>query len=141
MFLLDTDHIGIIQRRTQPEFDRLQRRIANHPPDAFYTSIVSFHEQVLGWNSYLNQARDSAGVIRGYGMLERVLSDFASAQVLSFDAAAADQFNVFRAGRIRVGTLDLRIAAIAITRDLTVLTRNLADFRQVPGLQVEDWTA
>jgi tRNA(fMet)-specific endonuclease VapC len=37
--------------------------------------------------------------------------------------------------------MDLKIAAIALTRDATVLTRNLKDFSRVPGLRVEDWAA
>jgi len=37
--------------------------------------------------------------------------------------------------------MDLRIAATAMANDFTLLSRNLVDFRQVPGLRVEDWTA
>ena len=44
-----------------------------------------------------------------------------------------------RAQRIRVGTMDLRIASIALSLGATVLTRNLADFQQVPGLLAENW--
>ena len=141
MFLLDTDHIGIIQRRTQPEFGKLWERISRHPPHALYVPIISFHEQVLGWNAYLNRARGAAGIVRAYEMFEQILTDFAAVQVAPFDDAAAVQFDSLRARRVRIATMDLRIAAIAIARDLPLLTRNLADFRQVPTLRVEDWTA
>lgn len=43
--------------------------------------------------------------------------------------------------RLWIRTMDLKIAAIVVSSDAILLTRNLADFRQVPGLQVEDWTA
>jgi tRNA(fMet)-specific endonuclease VapC len=39
-----------------------------------------------------------------------------------------------------VGTMDLKIAAIALSRNATLLSANLADFRQVPRLKVLDWT-
>jgi predicted nucleic acid-binding protein len=43
--------------------------------------------------------------------------------------------------KVRIGTMDLRIASIALANGFTLLTRNLVDFQQVPGLKVEDWTA
>jgi tRNA(fMet)-specific endonuclease VapC len=35
--------------------------------------------------------------------------------------------------------MDLRIAAIALAHDALLLSRNLKDFRKVPGLCVDDW--
>jgi predicted nucleic acid-binding protein len=55
--------------------------------------------------------------------------------------AVAAVFQRLRRARVRVGTMDLKIATIVVSRDATLLSRTLADFRQVPGLQVEDWTA
>jgi tRNA(fMet)-specific endonuclease VapC len=36
--------------------------------------------------------------------------------------------------------MDLRIASIAISYDLILLTRNRKDFSQIPNLLIEDWT-
>jgi tRNA(fMet)-specific endonuclease VapC len=140
MFLLDTDHVVISQQQSMPEYSHLLRRIQQHAPADFFASIISFHEHVMGWTAYISQAKDSAGVVRGYTRLERVLANFSEAQVLPFDAAAADAFDDLRRRRVRVATMDLRIASIALSQDMTVLTRNLVDFGQVPGLKVEDWT-
>lgn len=54
---------------------------------------------------------------------------------------AAQQYNRLAKSRIRVGSMDLKIVAIVLANDATLLSRNLADFGRVPGLQVEDWTA
>ena len=56
MFVLDTDHLGILQRQSSPQFGNLMRRISRHPQASFFVTIVSFHEQVLGWNAYLARA-------------------------------------------------------------------------------------
>ena len=37
--------------------------------------------------------------------------------------------------------MDLKIAAIAIYKGATLLTRNLSDFENIANLQVEDWTS
>jgi tRNA(fMet)-specific endonuclease VapC len=36
--------------------------------------------------------------------------------------------------------MDLRIASIVMANRATLLSRNLVDFRRVPGLDVQDWT-
>jgi tRNA(fMet)-specific endonuclease VapC len=140
MFVLDTDHFSILQRQTQPGYGRLGQRMSQQPRTAFYVSIISFHEQALGANAYINQGRTAQRVVRGYQLFEQILVDLAAAQVLPFDAAAAGIFDSLRSQRVRIGTMDLRIASVALARQMTVLTRNGRDFCQVPGLRIEDWT-
>ncbi|MEQ8786519.1 MAG: type II toxin-antitoxin system VapC family toxin [Pirellulaceae bacterium] len=140
MFILDSDHISIIQLHTAPHFALVLQRMAQHSQTDFFVTIVSFHEQILGWNSYIARATDSSGIVRGYTKLEGILADFSASQVLPFDAAAVDVFDDLRQQRVRIGTMDLRIASIALANGMTVLTRNLVDFQRVPNLQVEDWT-
>jgi tRNA(fMet)-specific endonuclease VapC len=139
-YLLDTDHVSILQRQASPEYAVLSARMAQHQPDDFGFCIISFHEQVIGCHTYLSQARDSAGLVRGYRMLAQVITDFTAATVLPFDDPAAAVYDGLSPSRLRVASMDLRIAAIALSRGLTLLTRNARDFGRVPGLAFENWT-
>jgi tRNA(fMet)-specific endonuclease VapC len=73
-------------------------------------------------------------------MLARVLRQFAVVPVVTFDANASAVLDKLGTRRLRVDTMDLRIASIALSRGLVLLTRNSADFARVPGLVTEDWT-
>ena len=59
---------------------------------------------------------------------------------MPFEQSALDRFDALKRQKVRVGTMDLRIAAIALAGDLTLVTANTSDFAQVPGLRLEDWT-
>lgn len=59
------------------------------------------------------------------------------AAVLPFDAAAAQRFPAARKAR---GKFDRLIAAHALALGATLVTHNVRDFREVPGLRIEDWT-
>ena len=50
-------------------------------------------------------------------------------------------FDALLAQRVRVATMDLRIASIVLSRGMVLVTRNMSDFRKVPGLPIEDWTS
>jgi tRNA(fMet)-specific endonuclease VapC len=89
--------------------------------------------------AYLNQARTPGGVLTAYEKLEDLLGYFAKSNIARFVQAAAARFLNLRKQGVRLGTLDLRIAAIALTNNCTLLSSNLKDFRKVPGLMVEDW--
>jgi tRNA(fMet)-specific endonuclease VapC len=114
-FLLDTDHISILQKQVGREYTALMNRLAQVRRADLAFCIVSFHEQALGCNSYLAQAKSSADVERGYRMFDRVLSAFAAAIVLPFDSQASIAFDGLVAQRVRIATMDLRIASIALS--------------------------
>lgn len=48
MYLLDTDHLGVLQRRTAPWYVTLAARIGAYQTSNFFTPIVNFHEQIGG---------------------------------------------------------------------------------------------
>lgn len=123
-----------------PQYGALIARIALVSRADLAFCIISFHEQVLDCNSYLAQSKTSADVERGYRMFERVLSAFAAGPVLPFDGKASVVFDSMVSQHVRIATMDLRIASIALSQGLTMLTRNVRDFGKVPGLIIEDWT-
>ncbi len=139
-YLFDTDHISFLQRSSGNEYINLAARIAKYSPADFAFSVISLHEQVLGANAFINRAQTSADTIRGYTILQEILQAFSFASVLPFDTKAAVIFEKLRGQRVRIATMDLRIASIALSRNLVLLTRNNRDFKQVPGLVMEDWT-
>lgn len=139
-YLLDTDHISFLQRRSGPEYAALAARMARHSIADFAFCVISFHEQVLGAHTFLGRARTTADVVRGYTLLREILQGFLLAPVLPFDTAAGGVFDRLQAQRTRIATMDLRIGAIALSRNLVLLTRNVVDFGKVPGLVSDDWT-
>jgi tRNA(fMet)-specific endonuclease VapC len=91
--------------------------------------------------SVLAQSRSLDEQVEAYRRLKRLLGNYLKIEVLEFDARAAAEFQRLRRLRLKVGVMDMKIAAIALAHDATVLTRNLKDFSRVPGLRVEDWTS
>ena len=110
-------------------------------PATFSSTRLSRFTRNARAHTYIARARDRRGAVRGYALLERVLTDFSLQQVLPFDEQAARTFDELLAQRVRIGTMDLRIASAASVRGMIVLTRNVVDFQAVPGLRLEDWTA
>jgi tRNA(fMet)-specific endonuclease VapC len=138
--LLDTDHLSILQHPTSREFQTVLGHVNRHPAGDVALSVVNVHEQVLGANARIGKAKSPAEVVRGYSIISRMLQVMAPFPVLPFSAIAAGLFPQLRSQKVRIGTMDLRIACIALAHDLVVVTRNAGDFGLVPGLRTEDWT-
>jgi len=139
-YLLDTDHLSIIQRGTGQDYVNLSTRMAQYPLSDFTTSIVTFHEQFVGRHTYINRAKSREDIIRGYKTMEQLLRDFSLIPVISYDQIAFDVFESLQFRGVRLATMDLRIASIALSKNLTLLTRNVRDFSKVAELKIEDWT-
>jgi tRNA(fMet)-specific endonuclease VapC len=140
LVVLDTDHLSILQQRSQPECGRLEARLAHHPPAEIAVSIISFQEQAQGWLSWIGKSKRDADILRGYARLWELLPEFHRMDVLPYVYDSQEKYNELVRMRVRIGTLDLRIAAIALANQATVLSRNVRDFAKVPGLVVQDWT-
>lgn len=140
MLVLDSDHLSIWHRATGSEFRRLDARLSRVPASEWAATIVGFEEQTRGWMAFVARARSMPEQIEAYRRLKDHLSDYAGIEVLAFDDRAAVEYQRLRSLKLRIGTMDLKIAAIALSRDAVLLSRNMSDFRKVPKLKVEDRT-
>jgi tRNA(fMet)-specific endonuclease VapC len=65
--------------------------------------------------------------------------------ILDVTAPIGEKFGELRASLIDRGQgtpeMDLLIAATALVHGLTVVTHNMHDFADIPGLRVQDWLA
>ena len=139
MWLLDTDHLSILQRGGSTAL-LLQMRLGQVPVEEVGTTIINYEEQMRGWLAEAARASTPARVRDAYALLEEHIANFRDLEVLSFGAEPSDQFELLRQAKIRIGTKDLRVAAISRAAGATLLTRNLRHFEQVPGLKAEDWS-
>lgn len=126
MYLIDTNVISEARKssRANPGVIAFFNRVAS-AGDPIYLSVITIGELRRGVELIrLRGDAEQAGLLENW--LSAVLHQYAD-KVLAFDADAAQVW-----GRLRVPnlehTLDKQIAATALVHDLTVVTRNAADF-------------
>ena len=66
--------------------------------------------------------------------------DYCSIPILPFNRTAALEHQRLRKVYPRLGNMDLKIAAIALTTKGILLTRNQSDFGQIIELTIENWS-
>lgn len=137
MLVLDTDHLTVLDGNAVAG-TALQARLEGAGGEVVAT-IVSAEEQLRGWLARIHALRSVHDQIAAYGKLQQRLDFYAEWTLLPWTTGAADRFVALRKASVRIGTMDLKIASIALEHGGTVLSRNLADFGQVPGLRVESW--
>lgn len=134
-YVLDTDSITF----HQAEREALVRRVSAFPAEIVCTTVITEYEQLRGRVARIHRAQTSVAFISACEQLQKTVHYFARVTVLPFTSTAAQYFERFREQKIRIGTQDLRIAAIVLAFDGILVTSNRRDFRNVPGLLLEDW--
>ncbi len=138
MYLLDTDHLSLLQRSTQAGRS-IQIRLTKSDV-LFGTTVLTYEEQTRGWLAHLARAKNFDEQVAAYRLLQRHAVNYCNISIVAFDQTAAQTYQRLRKAYPRLGTMDLKIAAISVTNNAILLTRNQSDFRQILGLQTEDWS-
>ena len=139
MTLLDTDHLSLLKYPESARCARLVARMEASVDQEIGTTIVSAEEQLRGWLAVIARFRDVARHVGPYAELGELLTFLQRWTVMPFDQAAYAEFSRLRGSSVRIGTMDLKIASIALVHGALLLSANLDDFRKVPGLRVENW--
>ena len=139
MILLDTDHLTVLRYADHRSYVTLIARLDAAGDSEIATSIVSVEEQMRGWLAEIHRRRTIRDQMVAYDRLLQLVELLADWEVVRLDEAAAAEFDRLKQQRVRVGSQDLKIAAIALANDALLLSANIADFTQIPGLRVENW--
>lgn len=139
MIILDTDCLSLLDRERLLESSTLRQKLESFPQDELFTTIISFEEQMRGWLALIAKAKKIERQIFAYERLHRSLETYRTTNVLDFDEKSAEVFKQLKSHKIRIGTMDLKIASIAIANEAILVSRNLKDFEKVPDLTVQDW--
>lgn len=129
-YLLDTDIISWnVRPRPHPGVVERLRQLAE---TELFTSAITLGEPLFG-------ARRSGAA----ALLRRIESLTDRLRILPFDEEAAHVYGSLRANLEQSGVVvadpDLRIACIALSAGLTLVTGNVRHFAPIPGLTIENW--
>jgi tRNA(fMet)-specific endonuclease VapC len=136
-YILDTDHVSLIL------FEHPQVTAVAAQEQAAVT-VVTVQELFNGWVGRVNDPSQINHLPALYSKLWTTMRYLQTVEILDFTTAADECLKQLlkenpplRKNRLQK---DMRIAAIALSLDAIVVTRNRKDFEQVPGIKIVDWT-
>lgn len=133
MYLFDTDTLIPVIRGKAPH--TLITRLADTALTQQFVSSITIGELWYGAHKLQQWAP--------YFITQLERSIVSELTILPFDEDAAKAYGPIRADLERqgnqIGDADTRIAAIALSRGLTVVTGNIRHFRRIPSLAIENW--
>ncbi len=137
MFLLGTDTL----LHVHAGHPRVAARMQAAKDSDIGTTIISVIELLRPRYDFILKAKDGAELVPAQQWLENTELLLSRLDMVGIDSAAGGEFDKLRAIRKlrKIGRADLLIASIALAHDATLVSRNLRDFRQVPGLALVNW--
>lgn len=137
MFLLDTDTL----LHVHAGHPGVAARIEAAKDSDLGTTIISVIELLRPRYEFILKAKDGSELIRAQQWLEVTELLLSTLDMVGIDSAAGAVFDKLRANRKlrKIGRADLLIASIVLAHDATLVSRNLRDFQQVPGLKLANW--
>jgi tRNA(fMet)-specific endonuclease VapC len=136
LWVLDTDTLTFFDEG----HSLVCQRVTAHPHQEIAITVMNVEEELSGWYTLLRQAKTADELAHAYGKLGKSIPILARWQILPYTVQAIARYEQLTTMKLNVAKMDLRIAAITLENGGILVTRNLRDFRRVPGLLVEDWS-
>ncbi|MBW4622737.1 MAG: type II toxin-antitoxin system VapC family toxin [Cyanosarcina radialis HA8281-LM2] len=137
LYILDTDHISLI-------LNNHAKVVANASLHEIAVTVITVQELFNGWMGKINDPSAVHNLLALYSKLWTTVKYFQTVEILNFTPEADECLKhllkenpPLRKNRLQK---DMRIAAIALSLNATVVTRNQRDFGLVPALAIADWT-
>lgn len=118
----------------------VSRRFLEANPAEVAITILTVEEQLAGWYAELRRSKKPERLARAYRRMTEAVRFFSRLQVLTYTQSAMQRYEELRRQKVRIGRTDLRIAVIVLEQQAILVTRNSRDFKQVTGLQLDDWS-
>ena len=135
-YLFDTDHLTLFGNG----HPFVKQRYAAEPADTVGVSAVTVEEALRGRLAPLSRHGSGQLGIQAYTGLVQTVELLNTFPIVPFDLASDREFQQLRVALRRLGTQDLKIGAVALVKNLILLTRNRRDFGQIPGIVLDDWS-
>ena len=131
-YMLDTN-ICIYTMKNKPAI--VSKRVNEHSKaEGLSISVITLAELEHGYQKSVNKEKN----------LDNLIKFLFCVEILPFDAKAAAEYGKICAYLQKrgtpIGTMDMLIAAHALSQDLTLVTNNVREFERVPNLKVENWS-
>lgn len=137
LHVLDTDMLTLIE----DGHPAAGRRFLEQSPEDLAITVLSVEEQLSGWYTQVRKAKRPERLAWAYNRLTETVSFLARLRILTYGEAAMQRYEELRKRKPRVGRMDVRIAAVVLEHGAILVTRYARDFRQIPGIRIEDWSA
>lgn len=135
-YLLDTDTVSPFQHG-HPD---VCAAVAEHSPTEVAITVLTVEEQLSGWYKELRRATEPQTLAAVYLRMANTVQFYSCLPIFSLTEAAIRRCEDLTRQKLKVRKTDLRIAAIVLEMNAVIVTRNMRDFKRVPGLAIEDWS-